>query len=161
MIYLPWSKVKARRMWAGRQIGASPQPHQGLLLYCPRGGSVNAGGAGGGRGERESKMKERRWLAERDEVRSFLHSYLALSDFLHQPLPLPALVGTFQPPTSPEVLEGRRLSYPPCLSFAPVLNLHGERVLTGMNSVPLDLWGLVPPCHSQNVFCGQQPSLTD
>lgn len=115
----------------------------------------------GERGERESKMKERGWPAERDEVRSFLHSYLALSGFLHQSLPLPALVGTFQPPPSPEVLEGRCLSYLPCLSFAPVLNLHGECVLTGMNSVPLDLWGLVPPSHSQNVFCGQQPSLTD
>lgn len=34
----PSSKVKARQTWAGRQTGESPQPHQGMLLHCPRGG---------------------------------------------------------------------------------------------------------------------------
>lgn len=36
-------------MWAGRQRGESPQPHQGLFSIVLGEARVNAGGVGGGR----------------------------------------------------------------------------------------------------------------
>lgn len=98
VIYFPSSKVKARQMWAGKQTGESPQPHRGLLLYCPGGGSGECGWCwwwgsqgGGARGWQ-------RGGSEGGDVRARLNSSSVHLGLLQQPSPSSAWVETWQLP---------------------------------------------------------------
>lgn len=98
VIYFPSSKVKARQMWAGKQTGESPQPHRGLLLYCPGGGSGECGWCwwwgsqgGGARGWQ-------RGGSEGGDVRARLNSSSVHLGLLQQPSRSSAWMETWQLP---------------------------------------------------------------
>lgn len=144
VIYFPSSKVIARQMWLGRQTGDSPQPHQGLLPYCPWGGSGECGWCW--RGEGEGQQDEKEEAAEGGEVRSRVHSRSGLLGLLHQPSPSSASLETLQPPYklwSPWRETLALSSFLPfhCLhSYIGSKQVPSECLLNGINSVPPDLW---------------------
>ena len=121
VIHFPSSKVKARQMWAGRQTGESPQPHWGLLLYCPGGGSGECGwcwwgGQGGG------PRGWKRGGSEGGDVRAHLNSSSVHWGLLQQSSPSSAWGEAWQPPyklSSP----WRQTTYPALLLASPLPSL--------------------------------------